>query len=574
MGLDPSTTIQLSNLLGDLAKTNDPRVVLALRPQDPIPDWITHILFLGESLRITHSGTKAEIAEALATAANNPPLDDAESPSTIPQYYTEFGRSLSDMGVTIDVDKMSQLQRKQFIAAREKYEQGDRTPQTLQRIATAEHNWRDGKSKDFPTEPPIGEPVIEMDGVVVKYGDKVVLGKGLQSDEGEDRDSEGLFWNVRRGQRWAVFGPNGRPYSAFLPYRISTLTGLGSGKTTLLSLLTSDHPQAYSLPIKLFGRSRLPQPGTPGIPIFELQRRIGHSSPEIHAFFPRHLSIRGTLESAFAATPLSRPTLTSAADDRISAFLRWFQAELNPSAGMNEHLRNEYFRAKGNERKEFVRPTNPETYREDFNEYWYDFAEAQESSIEWADELKFGDASFSAQRVLLFLRAIVARPDIIVLDEAMSGLDDFVRDKCLLFLEHGEGKRLSPWVKSSFNVEQRGKVNPQGYGEIERGKKDSRDAVFFGLRDEQALVCVSHVKEELPPSIKDWIYLPDLTSDEDSGAIRTGKVSRKPLRFDGKAWNAVWDAQAVPRVSRGKGSATIDSSKRQSGRPKTFELKK
>lgn len=209
MGLDPSTTIQLSNLFGELAESNDPRVVLALRPQDPIPDWISHILFLGENLRVTYSGTKAEVAEALATGANNPSLDDAEAPSTIPKLYYEFGRSLSEMGVTIDMDKMTQLQRKQFISAKEKYEQGDRSPQTLQRIATAAHNWKDGTRKDFPPEPPIGEPVIEMDGVVVKYGEKVVLGKGLQSDQGEVREDEGLFWNVRRGQRWGVFGPNG-----------------------------------------------------------------------------------------------------------------------------------------------------------------------------------------------------------------------------------------------------------------------------------------------------------------------------------------------------------------------------
>lgn len=230
---------------------------------------------------------------------------------------------------------------------------------------------------------------------------------------------------------------------------------------------------------------------------------------------------------------------------------------------MNEHLRNEYFRSSGKERKDFVRPTNPEIYREDFNKYWYDFAESQESSIEWADELKFSDASFSAQRVLLFLRAIVARPDIIVLDEAMSGLDDFVRDKCLLFLEYGESKRLSPWVKTYPNTEQRGKVNAQGYNEIERGKKDVRDAVFFGIRDEQALVCVSHVREEVPASVRDWIYLPDLTAEEEVGPIRTGRVGKKPLRFDGKAWLGIWDTQAAVSVSRGeaKADAAVDGAK-------------
>ena len=104
-----------------------------------------------------------------------------------------------------------------------------------------------------------GEVLIEMDGVRVQYGDKVVLGDWTQKVN--DETKEGLHWRVRRGQRWAVLGAN------------------GSGKTTLLSLITSDHPQAYSQPVKIFGRSRLPEVGKPGISIFELQSRLGHSSP-------------------------------------------------------------------------------------------------------------------------------------------------------------------------------------------------------------------------------------------------------------------------------------------------------
>lgn len=58
----------------------------------------------------------------------------------------------------------------------------------------------------------LGEPVVEMDGVVVKYGDRVILGGGRQILSGQrpqTHDKEGLFWTVRRGERWGVFGPNG-----------------------------------------------------------------------------------------------------------------------------------------------------------------------------------------------------------------------------------------------------------------------------------------------------------------------------------------------------------------------------
>merc|ERR1711977_505494 len=46
MGLDPPTLLSLSPMLHGLAEANNPRLVLSLRPQDPIPDWITHLVYL------------------------------------------------------------------------------------------------------------------------------------------------------------------------------------------------------------------------------------------------------------------------------------------------------------------------------------------------------------------------------------------------------------------------------------------------------------------------------------------------------------------------------------------------
>lgn len=140
----------------------------------------------------------------------------------------------------------------------------------------------------------------------VSYGDKTVLG-GWE----DDNQQSGLWWSLHRGQRCGIFGAN------------------GSGKTTMLSLITSDHPQTYSLPIKLFGRSRLPQLGQPGISVFDIQRRMGHSSPEVHAFFPKQLSVRRVLESAWADAPLSKAKLSSEEKSRVDACLRWFARELN-----------------------------------------------------------------------------------------------------------------------------------------------------------------------------------------------------------------------------------------------------
>ena len=51
------------------------------------------------------------------------------------------------------------------------------------------------------------EALVEMQGVCVRYGDKEVLGGWEQEVGGQGK--KGLFWTVRRGERWGVFGPNG-----------------------------------------------------------------------------------------------------------------------------------------------------------------------------------------------------------------------------------------------------------------------------------------------------------------------------------------------------------------------------
>ncbi len=275
--------------------------------------------------------------------------------------------------------------------------------------------------------------------------------------------------------------------------------GIGSGKTTIISLICSDHPQAYSQPIKIFGRGRLPQVGLPGISIFDIQGRIGQSSPEIHAFFPKNLTLRRTIENAWAETFLGTPRLTYERDVMVEAVLRWFEPELNPMTRVT--LRGEAPRA-------------PKSY--------------EEQDLGWAEDLRFGDLPFTAQRVALFLRAIVKKPDLIVLDEAFSGMDDYVRDKCILFLTWGHTRYYRYYTRDKVPLAKRQltATEPHSLG----------DVFMDGLTDDQALICVSHVKEEVPGVVREWMCLPKANEGKPA---RFGRVPG-PLNDDSKRWNEIW----------------------------------
>jgi len=320
--------------------------------------------------------------------------------------------------------------------------------------------------------------------------------------------------------------------------------GAGSGKTTLISLITSDHPQTYSLPITIFGRSRLPQLGQPGISIFDIQSRIGHSSPEVHVFFPKYLSLRRTIESAWADTPLTKVKLTYEMDEKVSAALRWFRGELHPSLGPSELQIAEMTRM-----SVFDQPwlavrhaMSPKILQE--IEAKLDEDEQDPHSVDWADNIKFGELSFSAQRVALFIRAVIRNPDLVILDEAFSGMDDAARDKCHLFLSRGETavfrtrsqhKQLA--IRSSGPVPLESDISRLGRTKV------------HGLQKHQALIVVSHKKEEVPGCVRDWICLPEAGQ----GPPRMGQLEM-PLELGLNGWLEIWDTKFTPlRTAKNEG---------------------
>ena len=442
MGLDPNTLAYMSKVLEELAERQQPRLIMSLRPEDGVPDWVSHLVVVGADLQILAQGPKHDLFEH--------PRDGEKGAVAV--------------------------------AILEAAKQGHASTSTKALS-------RDG----FPKSAPAlfaGEPLVEMSGVQVSYGPKTVLGDWEQLVDGEERT--GLWWSLRRGQRCGIFGPN------------------GSGKTTMLSLITSDHPQTYSLPIKLFGTSRLPARGQPGISLFDIQRRMGHSSPEVHAFFPKGLSVRRAIQSAWADAPMAKPRLTEEAKQRVDACLRWFAKELHPSSQPSTNEKLEQM---------FDVESTPSGDQLDTIQQEYTKILGDGKDLVWADEARFGELSFSNQRLVLFLRAIVASPDLVILDEALSGIDEATRDKALLFLSHGE---------NNVSVTN-GQARESAIAKL--GK-----SVFDGLLPKQALLVISHAKEDVPGCLREWICLPEPGEQE---APRTGTLPG-PLELNPQCWDEIW----------------------------------
>lgn len=196
----------------------------------------------------------------------------------------------------------------------------------------------------------------------------------------------------------------------------------------------------------------------------------------------------------------------------IEACLRYFERELHPNANelrtSDDLLRNEARGTKG--------PLNMVTLRRQLSEY---FAR----DIDWADHFRFGDLSISAQRVALMLRALVKKPDLVILDEAFSGMDAFSRDKCMLFLAHG--------VRYFLDIRD-GVARAEKTILVLEDEHIGHKTTVSGLEARQALICVSHVEEEVPSLVTDWLCLPE---PNEGSPARFGHIDRSE---QGKEW---WD---------------------------------
>ena len=217
-----------------------------------------------------------------------------------------------------------------------------------------------------------------MKNVTVEYGDKKIL--------------DNINWKVMQGERWLLTGPN------------------GAGKSTLLSLITADNPKAYANEIYLFSKRR----GT-GESIWDIKKKIGFLSPELHVFFNQFSTCFETVASGlFDTIGLFRQL----SDEDIETIDRWMQIG-NISKLANKRLH----------------------------------------------ELSLGE-----QRVVLLTRAMVKDPPLFILDEPCQGLDDerkselidLINEMCvagnktLIYVSHYENER--PASISHFLKLEKGKA--------------------------------------------------------------------------------------------------------------------
>ena len=184
---------------------------------------------------------------------------------------------------------------------------------------------------DPEKQPATHTVTLRMEKVKVHYGSRTIL--------------QDIDWEIKNGEKWALFGPN------------------SSGKSTLLSLVYADNPQSYANTLYLFDKKR----GS-GESIWDIKKRIGYVSPEMHLYYRQNVSTLKIVGSGFFDSIGLYQQCSEEQETLALAWMRLFGID---------HLRDRMFQT----------------------------------------------LSSGEQRLVLLARAFVKDPDLIILDEPLHGLD-------------------------------------------------------------------------------------------------------------------------------------------------------
>ena len=336
---------------------------------DDFSEWIhllklEHLLNSRLTLLSNGEGKRVQLALALLQKAELLVLDnpfiglDLSSRTLLHDIIRQF----IERGITVvlittyneipeSITHVLELERgrvKQFIAAT--------SFKVLPEQETEEHTVLNADVLDllgFPEEEEF-EAAVRMKEVTVSYGDKVIL--------------DHINWEVKKGEQWALIGHN------------------GAGKSTLLSLINGDNPQAYSNEIYLFDQRR----GS-GESIWDIKRKIGFISPELHIYFQRDVS--HTEAVAISSGEPSPIKFSQARITCVDVVTSGFNDQVGSSQGVTALQKKQALR-------------------------WMNLLQIKELS-----DQNMYDASLGEQRLVLLARALVKNPALLILDEPCQGLD-------------------------------------------------------------------------------------------------------------------------------------------------------
>lgn len=128
---------------------------------------------------------------------------------------------------------------------------------------------------------------VQLNQVTIRYEEKILL----------DR----LNLTIRRGEKWAIQGPN------------------GSGKTLVASLIYADHPQSYVNDIILFD-----QPRGRGESIWMIKEKTGFLSPEFHFYFDENQTAMEVALGGLRDNPYNPKLITPKAKNMAIALFDYY----------------------------------------------------------------------------------------------------------------------------------------------------------------------------------------------------------------------------------------------------------
>lgn len=420
-GLDVKTRKSISSLLGRLHSERNPRVVLVLREQDEIPSFVTHVLGIEEDGRIGFSGRRDDWDE------KSKKIEGARNVDANFNQNQHSSRKSSDAADSV----MPAIGSKGG----------------LERV---KENSKIGLGRGDESK----QPIVDMRGLTIKYGDKKVLDVSLRKGSRSaflpltQLDPSPLFQNVD---------------FVLPPSSTLILAGAnGSGKTTLLSLILGDHPKSYSFPastLSLFGDKR----SSPSNSTANLLRKIGHLSPELFNSFPRKsleyggMRVVDCIGSGFEGV-FCRRALDQKQRKRVRGLIGIFR-DLITSTGQSQSVSNK-------------------------NDDPQQTSEEMEKQVEEISNLPFVSLSSGSQAIVLFLRSIVHSPKLLVLDEPFQGMDSRQVERVRAYLDSRNLTSGRKFEDLEFCV-----------GDSQEKKMEDEKN-----RQEMSLVLVSHYEQEYPVS--------------------------------------------------------------------------